>query len=323
VRLEIWKDIDMKGHPQTSASGQSTEGAAGRAGGLAFTLIELLVVIAVICILAAILLPALNRAQSASDSAVCKSNLHQVTLGLSMYAQDLGVYPAPGYGEVISGQFVPLEAPFLTAWPVQLQPFVGASWPQDNYAATIVSYANVNETWLGPGQGVYARPGYNRVRGTFSPGWVAGGMITMFGSYAYNDNGCGGQGLAGCYPASSAGRLIWSATRGNQVVSPSDMFAISDSVLIGGVTPVVGLDVLDICFISSPYAPNANAALALTGLPAGDPAVAAERRRHGGRWNMGFCDAHVESLRANQIFDLKNPTVNQRWNIDDQPHIQP
>src|SRR5262245_14453139 len=58
-----------------------------------FTLIELLVVIAVIAILAALLLPALNRGKIAADSAVCKSNLRQLTLAMTMYAQQTGTYP--------------------------------------------------------------------------------------------------------------------------------------------------------------------------------------------------------------------------------------
>jgi type II secretory pathway pseudopilin PulG len=51
-------------------------------------LIELLVVIAVIALLAALLLPALNKAKSAGQSATCRSNLKQLQLGYLMYADD-------------------------------------------------------------------------------------------------------------------------------------------------------------------------------------------------------------------------------------------
>src|SRR5437867_10588591 len=59
-----------------------------------FTLIELLVAIAIIAILASLLLPTLSNARYSAKNTVCKNNLRQINLGLTLYATTHGWFPS-------------------------------------------------------------------------------------------------------------------------------------------------------------------------------------------------------------------------------------
>lgn len=108
----------------------------------AFTLIELLVVIAIIGILAAMLLPALNKARAKAKTALCVSNLKQIGVAIGLYADDYNDAFPMGY---VQG---------TTDWHLLIGPYLAKS--QTAYVST---QKGISPTFLCPSAVLTPPPG--------------------------------------------------------------------------------------------------------------------------------------------------------------------
>ena len=269
-------------------------------GGAAFTLIELLVVIAIIAILAALMLPSLFQAKSAARSMACKNNLRQYGIALSSYVGDQGHYPVYN--------FDPTDAEGKTQeyWHDRLLPYIGADWAEKS---------------------PFKCSDYNGVTLLGNDNAVA------LGSYGYNAFGVklgySSLGLGGTFSHTLiSGDLDDVPSEGSRISdgdvrSTANMIAVGDATLIWMTKPMVkilyGEDGVDGASGMAHLDINYRNFVQRKAYPLSNKIIDATEARHGGQYNISFCDGHVEALNRTRLHERSFRAL-RRWNNDNRPH---
>ena len=279
-------------------------------------MIELLVVIAVIAILAALLLPALSRAKERAYTTVCRSNARQLAIAIANYVSDFGAFPYYSAAYSVPG------STDNSYWQELLQPYSGATWDVDIFRGR----ANARSR-------LYLCPSYARLTGLYDPSesemWD---LAHHWGTYGYNWRGVWSSSSPTFLGLGGAGPMIANRlppTRENEVLRPSLMIAISDgpiapttldSISIYGWSDFsryegfqdYGIDIGQIIGPSPGMGPWSQSGSQLV--------QAAIRQRHLGRWNVAYCDGHVQTQRTKEVFDYTDDAVLSLRNKDNLPH---
>ena len=176
-----------------------------------FTLIELLVVIAIIAILAAMLLPALNKSRMSAQKASCQGNVKTFGNAFLMYAADNNDFMCGNsrmpYGDGCS-------------WKIVLGPYMGLNL--SSTATPLTAEARTQIATFKPLQCPVWRPELNPVVSTRLT--MSGNNRVLWGGYGYaalntpSDNW-----------TSATGYYTGAWVKITQVFKPSETFAIGDS----------------------------------------------------------------------------------------------
>lgn len=254
--------------------------------GRGFTLVELLVVIAIIAILASLLLPALAQAREKARSAACRSNLHQLALGVVMYADE-------------NSEYFP--------WPGDADRNLPPDWV---FGGQTDTFPKNPERWRTPGFGFHAESGsvFSYVTGLprveraiFLSGGSPAGYERRNTNRFYPVYSCPSTG-----PLGRALRVTYSM---NSKLDPDERLASGRRTSIRGVQTTQVLDPIQkILLVNEDPSTMRNASFQPGGTALGGRFV-----MHSGRVNVAFTDGHVDSMKNRKVLEIQNPALMKFW----------
>jgi prepilin-type N-terminal cleavage/methylation domain-containing protein/prepilin-type processing-associated H-X9-DG protein len=260
----------------------------------AFTLIELLVVIAIIAILAAVLLPVLDKAKQRGLQASCINNLREIGIAVAMYPSDFnGVYP--------NCLTKPANSQAYYVWQPRLLNYTGGG-----RKVFFCPAAQPNSIWDTNGNPTLVRQ--NGENGKLDWYTIITGDPSLNGtrfSYGWNDWGLD-LGWPTCLGL--GGDVGTASVKESLVRHPSDMIAVAD---VRSDTPSGSIE----------YSANTTPPTSWTTTQdaAWHPQVPCNR--HDFHTDLVFADGHVENPRRTDVIDPNSSYWRSRWNNDNSPHF--
>ena len=229
----------------------------------AFTLVELLLTVTIIGVLLALLMPALGAARDQAADLQCQNNLRLLGLGIMNYAAQ-------------NHQMYPPLADWRAA---QARYWWGLNAdPPDFSAGLLAPYLGHEAGSLGS---LFECP--MQPWGSYEPQGATSGPTTTYGYNGYYLCPAGTPGWA-----QSIGRRPWRTTR--SVREPGCVFMLADTLMSWGAGRVTNNCLLDPPWTYSRGRWRENPFTTMC-------------FRHGGRANVCFADAHLESVEPTRLID--------------------